>query len=584
VEQEYYTVKVTISPLDGGYRSRIESQLPHGANFGAGNDFKLDIEPVKQFASQLSAGSLSRGGVLDVGKHLFEAVFQNAVRDKYHELKAIAKDRKLRLRICLALHSPELINIPWELLHDGTNFLVKHGYPIVRILDELVGARSSFAPIRKVLIAAANPDSEDYAKFDAEKHVREIQSLLQQSSIDSEILPAASRNDLLERIRSGGFEALYFVGHGEASELGGRLICQAGANAAPDPLEASDLAAALREVTGLRFVYLNSCSTAKTAKENPFQGVAQRLMLDGDVAAVVAMQVDVGQEWGMVTAKAFFQYLRNKSPEEAMHAARTAAPDDGYSFGIPVLYSYLDAPDQYEKNCLETLLSARPESRYCLVLPSFYLGYPPEEGFPPEEKKLDAGSSEQAQLEKQRYRYPGETFAREDAEAAIHIINLLSRVTPPDQIRLTVLHNGVPNDYTHFFLFGSKSNRLVPAVQKEFQEKFEFNFSDREWTIKDKEYGYPYSVHAPDKLGMVAYRDRDDYGVIQKVRADDRVYFLLAGLGSRATQGCGWYLYRKWQQHLTEKDFAILLKFPGGLDFSQARVIDRKTGKPVTPA
>jgi hypothetical protein len=58
------------------------------------------------------------------------------------------------------------------------------------------------------------------------------------------------------------------------------------------------------------------------------------------------------------------------------------------------------------------------------------------------------------------------------------------------------------------------------------------------------------------------------------------VFFILAGLGSRATTGCAWYLLQNWPQFL-EGEFATLLRFPAGLDYGQARVIDRSTGQPV---
>ena len=185
MEQEYYSVKVTVSPLgEGRYRSRIEPQAPDGSNFGAGNDFQLvpgsadQALPPQEFSRKLSTGAVSREMVERFGCWLFEAVFQGNVRDKYYELKGIAENRKLRLRICLALHSPYLINLPWEVLHDETNFLIKHDYPVVRILDELVGAKSSFSPIRNVLIAAASPNSKDYEPFDAARHVEEIRTRL----------------------------------------------------------------------------------------------------------------------------------------------------------------------------------------------------------------------------------------------------------------------------------------------------------------------------------------------------------------------------------------------------------------------
>ncbi len=569
MEQNYYSVKVTISPLEkeGRYRSRIVSR--EGASFGIGNDFDLSDKVIKEFSDALSQGAVSSEDTEAFGKRLFALTFDGDVREKYGEVKGIALARKLKLRICLALHSPELINIPWEFLHDGNNFLIQHGWPMVRVLDELAGAKSSFAPIQKVLVAAANPKSPDYDPFDANKHIQDLCELLGNSQIVPEVLAPASRETLLAKVRLEGFDALYFVGHGEALSSGGRLICE-GTNGSPEPLTATDLASNLRQAPSLRFVYLNSCSTGRTGVDNPFRGVAQRLMLDGDVAAVAAMQVDVRQAAALDMARSFFANLVHQSPEEAMHAARTAAKDV-YSFGVPVLYSYLDAPDQYDKNRLQSFLCAHEQSKYALVLPSFVLGQPAEEGHvePPQDDK---------------YRYLGETFAKEDAKAAVNVIDLLAQVTAPENVLICVLGETLPNDRTHYFLFGSRSNKYVPAVQREFQDQFEFGFLPAEWFIHDKKYQQEYRVPAPDKPSTLPYQQRADYGVIQKIQADDRVYFVLAGLGSRATQGCGWYFYRKWREHLTDKEFAIILRFPGGLDFGQARLIDRTTGKPKSGA
>jgi hypothetical protein len=252
-----------------------------------------------------------------------------------------------------------------------------------------------------------------------------------------------------------------------------------------------------------------------------------------------------------------------------MHGARMAAKD-GFSFGVPVLYTYLDAPDQYERNCLESLLSSGPESKYALILPAFRLGRPINDA------ELDDVP------EDGRYRFAGETFAREDVASALDVIKLLSRIAPLDQI-ITSPPEEMPTDCSHYFLFGSRSNELVDAVQKEFSKNFSFDFKPTEWRIIDKQFNKEYPVTAPHTLTMKDYHKRTDYGVIQKLSADQRTYFLLAGLGSRATRGCGAYLYSHWHEHVTREDFIILLRFPAGIDFGQARVIDRATGEPRSP-
>lgn len=569
-------MKVTVSALGRNrYRSRIEET--QGSNFGAAHDFKLDVTKgenslpsLEEFTRSISNGTVAGlGDVQEVGKFLFEKLFQGEVASKYAELKGRATPRKLR--ICLSLDA-SLINIPWEYLHDDSGFLIGHGYPIVRVLNELTGSKSSYAPIRDVLVAAANPKSEDYDQFDAAVHIAEIGALLKQvPGANVTVLDHASVNELLRQIRSNNYDALYFIGHGEAMKSTSRLICE-GPGESPEALDGSRMAPALRQASRCRFVYLNSCSTAKTSVQNPFQGLAQRLMLDGEVAAVAAMQVDIRQNAGKEIAKAFFRELKNRSPEDAMFEARNEG-GDSYSFGIPALYSFVNAPDAYEANRLKAFLSADESSSYSLLLASFYLGHPAEKGQPAIPKELDGG-------------YPGETLAIEDTRSAVSIMGMLTAVTSPQRITICSSTDKPNPDTTHYFVFGSRSNPIMESIQKGYQDRFKqslrFEYTDTGWYVHDNDYNHRYAVEPPPKsLTVHQYRMADDYGVIQKVVVSgQRIYFIVAGLGSRATEGCGWYLARHWQDHLAEKEFTIILKFPGGLDFSHARLIDRQTGQP----
>jgi hypothetical protein len=574
MEQEPFSIKVTISSTgEKKYRSRVEAQAAEGSNFGPGHEFEFDpdvgqgdVPSLADFVSWISSGTPpSAQRIESFGAWLFRSVFGEQVLEKFGELKGIARERSRPVRICLALHAAELGRVPWEFLHDGTNFLLKHGYSIVRVFDELVGAKSSFAPIRSLLIATADPEDPDYDRFDSERHVKEIKTLLGKSAPEAtcRVVEHASRDDLLRAISAGAVDAFYFVGHGESSASGGMLICES--NKKPERLDASDLAQALREARQIRFVYLNSCSTARVASKNPFQGVAQRLMLDGDVAAVAAMLTDVRQSAGLNMAKVFFENLGNKGPEAAMNVARHAA-NDIYSFGIPVLYSYLDAPRQATRNHLETFLRADTKSRFALVLPSFFLGRPAEKGQPaiPDDKE---------------YRFPGETFAVADARSAQSVIDLLSPIVRPEQIGVHSLREGFPKNHTHYFLFGSKSNEIADEIRREFSSQFEFDYGE-EWILHDKTYDQKYRIKAPHRQSERPYVASPDYGVIQRFQADNRVYFILAGLGSRATEGCGYYLSHHWQEHVIDTDFTVILKFPAFVDSGGVRVIDRKTGVP----
>src|ERR1019366_10815585 len=97
-------------------------------------------------------------------------------------------------------------------------------------------------------------------------------------------------------------------------------------------------------------------------------------MRDGRVSAVVAMQSDVKQEAAKRMAKNFFQGLKDgESPETAMLQSITKG-GDLLAFGIPVLYSTLNAPDEFERNRLAAFLLTTGESSFAFLLPQFTLG------------------------------------------------------------------------------------------------------------------------------------------------------------------------------------------------------------------
>ncbi|HLP44759.1 MAG TPA: hypothetical protein VK469_02370, partial [Candidatus Kapabacteria bacterium] len=122
---KYLTIKLTLSDLPSSgkkkYRARIE-QSPRGASRGSGNDFDLPDGLPGNFPGFLeemqNSGSLDKVTPEELGKELFNKVFQGDVMLKYQECIAIA-DNNTRIRLMLSIFSPDLIQIPWEFFHDG---------------------------------------------------------------------------------------------------------------------------------------------------------------------------------------------------------------------------------------------------------------------------------------------------------------------------------------------------------------------------------------------------------------------------------------------------------------------------------
>lgn len=621
--EKYLTIKLTLTQLNkvkpeqiekAQYRARIE-QSPLGASRGPGWDFKLnakDWEMINKFIARMPTKTLSKPDVIKLGQKLFSLIFKvndengNVVLDKYNQCLGRLTDG-VRLRLAIAILAEPLVSIPWEYLHDGNGFLLQN-HLIVRIIDELAERKAPFGPIQRVLVAIANPGSEhpeeesDFAPFDAHKHKGELVRLLTLAGMvadtDYEVI-TATRPELERKLRDEPFDALYFIGHGIFTpDLEGQLILENSQNGV-DPLDASELAQWLSNPSGdhrVRFAYLNSCSTAKTdspnpsspaktVSANPFAGVAQRLMRDGDVDAVVAMQTNVEQTAALDIAVGFFDELRRgKSPENAMALARKKA-GDAHSWGVPVIYSYLGGPEEFDKNRIACLLSADiVKSSYGLFLPTFVYGIPTE----------NAKQVKVSMEPPDSYNYKGDTLALKDTEAAWDVIRLVTRIAPSEKIELWRVNDYSQAECSHWLFFGSKSNKIVESFVKEpsYSSSFRFYYKNhpnpqysKQWVLEDVNYDhrlYPIDDPSSDESGE--YEKKEDIGIIEKIidRKAGRVFFLISGLGDRATRGCGNYFYENWEDLLEEfggKQFGIILRFPGGLEYNFPRRINRETGQ-----
>lgn len=171
-------------------------------------------------------------------------------------------------------------------------------------------------------------------------------------------------------------------------------------------------------------------------------------------------------------------------------------------------------------------------------------------------------------------RYGGGTYSERDAKAAFYVTSVLGHVLDSDKIKLEEVAEFTPASglaHKTAFLFGSRSNRVTKWATENLPESkfFEFEFGDN-WQIKCTN-GSVYSMPDPSKLEPGAYASKTDYGVVSRLSASGtgERFFVLAGLGSRATEGCGHYFSRHWRdlsRSYGDNDFAVILKFQPPLD------------------
>jgi len=178
--------------------------------------------------------------------------------------------------------------------------------------------------------------------------------------------------------------------------------------------------------------------------------------------------------------------------------------------------------------------------------------------------------------------YPGFVHADRDVRCA-HEVERLAAATgletdfiAPEDAAVAVADQEFSKS---LFVFGSRSNAALNMVLTvtSLKKLVTFSFSGRDWAIKTRD-GRTYSIKDPSSLDRDTYVNSIDFGVVAAVRDVNRPpVFILAGLGSRATEGCGLFLRGNWA-NLAHRSggasFAVILKFPPPVDPAHFEEVD----------
>jgi CHAT domain/SIR2-like domain len=333
------------SPKPGGESSASEAEPK------AGRAVELNLSEEQLIENR--AQPLTADDAREFGKQLFKSVFTEPL---YVALKLSLKRAQagLGLRLVLDLTNvPELAVLPWEFLcNDRTNLFLGQTIesPIVRYLhleDEL---KPLFVdgPLRVLVMIA---DVPHLPKLDVEKEwlalketVKELEEkgLIEIERLDEPTLPALQTR-LTERMVNKPYHVFHFIGHGafDAKGKGKLLIKQTGSNEVY-PLTAERLSVVLRNHNKtLRLVVLNACEGARTSATESYTGIAQNLLKQGGIPAIIAMQYKISDPAAITFSREFYNGLASGLPvEAALSHARLAifTDDNDVEWATPVLY------------------------------------------------------------------------------------------------------------------------------------------------------------------------------------------------------------------------------------------------------
>jgi len=347
----YDELRLRFEPRDGAYR--VYATAPCGEASGSFELPFADLE-IENFVLRASRGAQTRRRMESsqtenariFGGRLFGALFHDRLRDVYQGALSDADRTGHGLRITLALtDTPELMDLPWEFLYDEPNFLaISVMTPVVRYLDLPRQRRPlGIEPPLRILGMVSSPT--DAAPLDTDRERanldRALGGLVDAGLVELHWLEEATLSALLQELRTEAFHVFHYIGHGMYDHAvdDGVLLLE-GEDGRGRPVSGTQLGTILHDCRSLRLAVLNACEGARTARDDPFAGVAASLV-QREIPAVIAMQFEITDQAAVVFGEGFYEAVAAGFPVDAALAeARKAifADQNDIEWGTPVLF------------------------------------------------------------------------------------------------------------------------------------------------------------------------------------------------------------------------------------------------------
>src|SRR5579859_839622 len=261
------------------------------------------------------------------GIELFNYLFQAEVKNFYDEVKARAARQQSVIRLRLQIVPAELSTLPWELLHDGEQYLCLSSRPKIlfaRVPDTIVRRRAlNYDPPLRLLGLAASPSGHDELEVEEEKTYinTALEGLIKENRVEIEWKKAEA--SVLRDLKFGDpWHVLHFIGHGhfdDKENQEGKLIFEDAKGRGFD-FDANRLSLALHK--DIQLVFLNACDTGRGDPFDYLSSFAYRLAISG-TPAIVAMQFKITDEAAIQFARVFYERVaRGDAVDEAVTEAR----------------------------------------------------------------------------------------------------------------------------------------------------------------------------------------------------------------------------------------------------------------------
>ena len=276
-----------------------------------------------------------------LGMTLFASLFPTRIREIWGQMLGSPQIVRVRLDIRV----PELMNLPWELLHDGRKYLaLSDSTPLVRFLAEHSSSENlAVEGALNFLLVTSTPTD-----LSALPGVRlELNAILNQLE-GSHRKIRLQRPEKIEHVSLSALRpklsdahVVHYMGHGEFSSNRGYLWLENGDGSGQR--QAAEIVGNHMRDGAVRVLVLNACDTAIASTATSLIGVAQATHAVG-VPVVVAMQQTILDSAAPKFAHGFYRALLDGKPiESCMVAGRLAMQEhlglDSAEWAIPVMFS-----------------------------------------------------------------------------------------------------------------------------------------------------------------------------------------------------------------------------------------------------
>ena len=328
---------------------------------------RTDLANLSLVGDRLTSGDINDiASAGQIGRALYQIVFQNGLHELFQRALAVVSDRSAGLRTLLKFkQAPELHEIPWELLHNGQQFLVTNpATPIARYLEQTHKVESlEIEPPLRVLFTTACP--KDRSSLDLATEERNVRTALEPLGGAVELV--VERHVSLDRLRHAlmrarnrerPFHVWHHSGHGELLSHNGAVffgLVLEDRNAA-QWVDVAQVSTLVRACSSLRMVALNVCHGGSSAGLGP-------ALASLNVPCVISFRSNILDQMALTFAEAFYEAILYNPVDVALGQARMAllAKDSrSLDWALPLLFLRTTNPVLMAKPEVKRITSSTP--------------------------------------------------------------------------------------------------------------------------------------------------------------------------------------------------------------------------------